>query len=119
MNDALALAGRWQRWKRRGALPDGRACDRSEDGKLQTCPTSSALSILCAPRYSDGRGGEEGQLMSGSAAAETILIVDDEAPVRQTFAGWLREADLGVTVLTAGDTATALQQANDHVIDLA
>jgi ActR/RegA family two-component response regulator len=57
--------------------------------------------------------------MSGSPAAETILIVDDEAPVRQTFVGWLAEADLGCTVLAAGDAATALKLANAHVIDLA
>jgi DNA-binding response OmpR family regulator len=57
--------------------------------------------------------------MSAGTAAETILIVDDEAPVRQTFQAWLREADLGVTVLDAGDAATALRLALDHVIDLA
>ena len=27
---------------------------------------------------------------------ETVLIVDDEEPVRRTFREWLEEADLGV-----------------------
>src|SRR3954454_2570925 len=57
--------------------------------------------------------------MSGSTAAETILIVDDEAPVRQTLLGWLDEGDLGCTVLDAGDAASALKLANVHTIDLA
>jgi two-component system nitrogen regulation response regulator NtrX len=57
--------------------------------------------------------------MSGSTAAETILIVDDEAPVRQTLLGWLHEGDLGCTVLAAADAASALKLANEHTIDLA
>lgn len=57
--------------------------------------------------------------MPDSDAIETILIVDDEASVRKTFLDWLREADLGCTLLTAGDAGTALQLANEHVIDLA
>jgi DNA-binding response OmpR family regulator len=52
-------------------------------------------------------------------AAETILIVDDEASVRKTFLDWLREADLGCALLAAGDAGSALQLANEHVIDLA
>jgi DNA-binding response OmpR family regulator len=55
----------------------------------------------------------------GSAAADTILIVDDEAPVRQTFREWLEGADLGCRILTARDAAEALQLADRQAIDLA
>ncbi len=51
--------------------------------------------------------------------AETILIVDDEGPVRQTFLDWLQGADLGCTLLTASGAEAALQIANSHPIDLA
>ncbi len=50
---------------------------------------------------------------------ETILIVDDEAPVRQTFREWLEGADLGCRILAAADAESALVQANQHPIDLA
>lgn len=50
---------------------------------------------------------------------ETILIVDDEESVRQTFLDWLREADLGCRLLTAADAAKALTLANTQPIDLA
>ncbi len=54
-----------------------------------------------------------------NGTAETVLVVDDEATVRQTFLGWLSEAGLGVTLLSAGDAAAALQLADSNVIDLA
>jgi two-component system, NtrC family, nitrogen regulation response regulator NtrX len=50
---------------------------------------------------------------------ETILIVDDEDSVRRTFRDWLQEADLGCTILTAGDAESALNHAQSQVIDLA
>src|SRR4051812_47619993 len=50
---------------------------------------------------------------------DTILVVDDELGVRTTFAGWLHEANLGCRVLTASDAPTALERANEHLIDLA
>lgn len=50
---------------------------------------------------------------------ETILIVDDEAPVRQTFREWLEGADLGCRILSAADAESALVQANQNNIDLA
>ena len=50
---------------------------------------------------------------------ETVLIVDDEEPVRKTFHEWLAEADLGCRILTAADAEAALVQANRHCIDLA
>src|SRR4051794_19105102 len=53
---------------------------------------------------------------STAEAAETILIVDDEESVRQTFREWL--AGVG-TVLTAADAEEALQLANRQPIDLA
>lgn len=56
-------------------------------------------------------------LPSTAEAAETILIVDDEESVRQTFREWL--AGIGSTVLTAGDAEEALQLANRQPIDLA
>ncbi len=52
-------------------------------------------------------------------AVETVLIVDDEEPVRRTFREWLDEADLSCRVLTAGDAAAALALADQHQIDLA
>ena len=57
--------------------------------------------------------------MSAREPADTILVVDDEAPVRQTFREWLEGADLGCCILTASDAETALQIANTHPIDLA
>ena len=50
---------------------------------------------------------------------ETILIVDDEEPVRQTFREWLEGADLDCLILSAADAEAALVQANQHTIDLA
>lgn len=50
---------------------------------------------------------------------ETVLIVDDEEPVRRTFREWLAGAGLDCRILTAADTASALVQANEHTIDLA
>src|SRR5438128_12651277 len=51
--------------------------------------------------------------------AETILIVDDEEPVRRTFRDWLDASGLGCQVLTAADAESALVQANQQPIDLA
>ena len=53
----------------------------------------------------------------GMEPTETILIVDDEEPVRKTFREWLDGARLGCRILTAPDAETALKQANDHMID--
>ncbi len=52
-------------------------------------------------------------------SAETILIVDDEDPVRRTFREWLEGADLHCRILTAADAESALLQANRQTIDLA
>jgi ActR/RegA family two-component response regulator len=52
-------------------------------------------------------------------SAETVLIVDDEEPVRKTFREWLEGADLGCRILTAADAESALVQANQQSIDLA
>jgi ActR/RegA family two-component response regulator len=58
-------------------------------------------------------------MADGSDTAETVLVVDDEEPVRKTFREWLEGAGLGCRVLTAADAESALVQANQHVIDLA
>src|SRR4051812_41452836 len=58
-------------------------------------------------------------MASSSDLAETILIVDDEEPVRRTFREWLEHADLGCRVLTAGDAASALALADEQAVDLA
>lgn len=50
---------------------------------------------------------------------DTVLIVDDEEPVRRTFEEWLRGAGLGVRVFAAGDAEAALTVANQVPIDLA
>jgi ActR/RegA family two-component response regulator len=55
----------------------------------------------------------------GLMATETVLVVDDEEPVRRTFRDWLTEARLGIDVLTAPDAETALTIANERPIDLA
>ena len=52
-------------------------------------------------------------------SAETVLIVDDEEPVRRTFREWLEGADLHCSILTAADAESALLQANRQIIDLA
>src|ERR1700681_3689560 len=50
---------------------------------------------------------------------ETILIVDDEEPVRRTFREWLEGAGLNCRLLAAADAEAALVHANQHGIDLA
>jgi DNA-binding response OmpR family regulator len=50
---------------------------------------------------------------------DTILIVDDEASVRQTVREWLTQANLDCNILAAPDAEAALKIANDHSIDLA
>ena len=50
---------------------------------------------------------------------DTILIVDDEATVRQTVREWLAQANLGCDILTASDAESALKIANQQPIDLA
>src|SRR6202171_1385063 len=56
--------------------------------------------------------------MSAAAeSSETILLVDDEEPVRKTFREWL--SGLPCKILVAADAEAALVQANQHTIDLA
>lgn len=55
----------------------------------------------------------------GDDLTETVLIVDDEEPVRKTFREWLEGADLGCRILAAADAEAALLQADQHLIDLA
>src|SRR5438874_4514755 len=50
---------------------------------------------------------------------ETILIVDDEEPVRRTFQEWLAGSGLNCRVLAAADAEEALRLANQGTIDLA
>jgi ActR/RegA family two-component response regulator len=50
---------------------------------------------------------------------ESILVVDDEEPVRRTFSEWLTEAKLECNILTAADAEAALRIANQQPIDLA
>src|SRR5687768_16809395 len=54
-----------------------------------------------------------------SEPVETILIVDDEEPVRRTFREWLDGADLRCRVLASADAESALRLANQHPVDLA
>jgi len=51
--------------------------------------------------------------------SETILIVDDEEPVRRTFQDWLAHSGIDCRVLVASDSESALKQANQQPIDLA
>jgi ActR/RegA family two-component response regulator len=57
--------------------------------------------------------------MSAREPTETILIVDDEPGVRETFRRWLVDANLGCAILTASDAETALKIASTTPIDLA
>jgi len=50
---------------------------------------------------------------------ETILIVDDEEPVRRTFRDWLLGSGLNVEVHAVPDAESALVFANKHPVDLA
>ncbi|HEY1380213.1 MAG TPA: response regulator [Gemmataceae bacterium] len=50
---------------------------------------------------------------------DTILIVDDEEPVRRTFAEWLAAGVPAARVLVAADAEDALRHANQHAVDLA
>src|SRR6266852_3284644 len=50
---------------------------------------------------------------------DTVLIVDDEESVRQTFREWLEEAGLHCRILAAADAESALVLANQNTIDLA
>lgn len=50
---------------------------------------------------------------------ETILIVDDEEPVRRTFRDWLAGSGLNVEVHAVPDAESALLFANGHPVDLA
>lgn len=50
---------------------------------------------------------------------ETVLIVEDEEPVRKTFREWLESAGPACRILTAADAEAALVLANQHTIDLA
>lgn len=51
--------------------------------------------------------------------SETILIVDDEEPVRRTFREWLESVGLECRILSAADAEAALVLANEQTIDLA
>src|SRR5438270_5508770 len=55
----------------------------------------------------------------GSDTSESILIVDDEEPVRRTFREWLESAALDCRIHSAADAETALVLANQQTIDLA
>src|SRR5437763_12571169 len=50
---------------------------------------------------------------------ETILVVDDEEPVRKTFLDWLQRSGLNVEVHGVPDAESALLYANSHPVDLA
>jgi two-component system nitrogen regulation response regulator NtrX len=66
-----------------------------------------------------GPADANGRFFMQSPPAETILIVDDEESVRETFREWLAGAGLGCTILAASDAESALRLANQHAIDLA
>src|SRR2546425_4638988 len=57
--------------------------------------------------------------MAQANDTETILIVDDEEPVRRTFREWLAGAGLNCQLLDAHDAESALHLANQQTIDLA
>src|SRR5262245_47734339 len=65
------------------------------------------------------RNSLEDTMTPPADAPETILIVDDEEPVRRASRDGLVEARLGCEILSAHDAESALQLANRHTIDLA
>src|SRR5262252_5808448 len=58
-------------------------------------------------------------MSEAAGATETILIVDDEESVRQTFREWLEEGSSGCRIVAASDAEAALKTANQQAIDLA
>jgi two-component system nitrogen regulation response regulator NtrX len=56
--------------------------------------------------------------LTAAPPSDTILIVDDEEPVRKTFLEWLTHADFNCDLLTAADAESALKLANQRSIDL-
>src|SRR5262245_21667590 len=51
--------------------------------------------------------------------SETILIVDDEEPIRRTFQDWLLSSGGDVKIVAVADAEAALVVANKQPIDLA
>jgi ActR/RegA family two-component response regulator len=51
--------------------------------------------------------------------SETVLIVDDEEPVRRTFQDWLAGSGMAVEVIAVADAEAALLAANERPVDLA
>src|SRR5262249_51904643 len=75
---------------------------------------------LFAYNRSVGGGAPRGEAMTPEPESpEIVLIVDDEAPVRNTFRGWLERSRLGCRVLIADDAESALRLADESRIDLA
>src|SRR5438128_5778272 len=58
-------------------------------------------------------------MSEAAKATETILIVDDEESVRQTFREWLEQSAHDCNILTAADAEAALRVANQQSVDLA
>jgi ActR/RegA family two-component response regulator len=58
-------------------------------------------------------------MSEAAEATDTILIVDDEESVRQTFREWLDQGAHGCRILAAADAEAALTLANRETIDLA
>src|SRR5436309_3013233 len=58
-------------------------------------------------------------MSEAAKATETILIVDDEESVRQTFREWLEQSAHDCTILAAADAEAALRVANQQSVDLA
>jgi ActR/RegA family two-component response regulator len=58
-------------------------------------------------------------MSEAAGVSETILIVDDEESIRQTFREWLEEAGSDCRILTAADAEAALKIANQQTVDLA
>jgi ActR/RegA family two-component response regulator len=58
-------------------------------------------------------------MSEAAEATDTILIVDDEESVRQTFHEWLEQGTRGCRILAAADAEAALTIADRETIDLA
>jgi PAS domain S-box-containing protein len=87
---------------------------------VESAPGRGARFDVFLPRSSakSGSGSEDRPVDAPPGGAETILLVEDEEPVRKLAASVLEDA--GYTVLPAGDAEDALRIAKDHAraIDL-
>lgn len=83
------------------------------------CNPRCVLSYCFSPQGAGNTLTRSGSYDQGEGMKDTILIVDDELSVRQTFMEWLQRDLPEAEVLVAADAEGALTTANERQIDLA